>query len=403
MKDALDVVMAWQLRNPGKTTTEEAIEEVKNSGSHGELTQDLISHFLRLTIRPLFAKTRHPAVTATGRKATTTAPPAPSAFELEEEEMKPWKKRENRSALDLLRWVLQNSSPDLIEQHWPLLIPPLLSITDDHDLNFKTQGSTFINKFLSSAPPTLLPRTGLGDVFEAALMPCLGYLPTLTPEPESIALLSAAFPALINLSRKAHLAPDVTPPPGHKPSAEESARRRVKFLDAVLRKGVLAVYTHCPEHVKIVKVVLDNLCLVQKELAVESVKHFRYVLPMLSEVLGDPFGYAHPPTLIAALKVLQSCIVNGAPRIGFHRAEVLKGVCLCWVKLEEEEEEEGNGDGGLDGGVGDVREEARKTVGMLEDTMVAQGDEWDVRTEFGRLVAAEERLEGLLGDRLAGR
>ncbi|QIW98960.1 hypothetical protein AMS68_004478 [Peltaster fructicola] len=29
MKDALDVVMAWQLRNPGKTNTEEAIEEVK--------------------------------------------------------------------------------------------------------------------------------------------------------------------------------------------------------------------------------------------------------------------------------------------------------------------------------------------------------------------------------------
>ncbi|KAF2217264.1 hypothetical protein CERZMDRAFT_25232, partial [Cercospora zeae-maydis SCOH1-5] len=36
MKDALDVVMAWQLRNPGSTDTQQAIEEVKNHQTNGE-------------------------------------------------------------------------------------------------------------------------------------------------------------------------------------------------------------------------------------------------------------------------------------------------------------------------------------------------------------------------------
>ena len=69
MKAALDVVMAWQLRDPSNTTTEAAIEEVKTK--QGELPALLIRHFLTLTIRPLFSKKQPRNVTAQGRRVTT--------------------------------------------------------------------------------------------------------------------------------------------------------------------------------------------------------------------------------------------------------------------------------------------------------------------------------------------
>ncbi|EOD43557.1 putative trna nucleotidyltransferase protein [Neofusicoccum parvum UCRNP2] len=86
MKSALDVVMAWQLRNPGVIDPTEAIEEVRvqrqteDSGSvkqqagkkKGELTSHLASHFLRLTIRPLFMKAQNPA-TITGNHTSSFA------------------------------------------------------------------------------------------------------------------------------------------------------------------------------------------------------------------------------------------------------------------------------------------------------------------------------------------
>ena len=103
MKSALDVVMAWQLRHPDRTDALEAIEEVKNK--KGELTKSLAAHFLKLTIRPLFAKTQLPEVTALGRKATTSNLPRKyPSVQLDDTETKSWKGHD-AYALDLLQWV----------------------------------------------------------------------------------------------------------------------------------------------------------------------------------------------------------------------------------------------------------------------------------------------------------
>ena len=61
MKDALDVVMAWQLRNPNVTDPTAAIEAVKVSRAEktdSELSFRLASHFLQLTIPPLFPQNK---------------------------------------------------------------------------------------------------------------------------------------------------------------------------------------------------------------------------------------------------------------------------------------------------------------------------------------------------------
>lgn len=375
MKDAIDVVTAWQLRNPETATAEGAIEEVKNTKFHGELTASLITHFLRLTIRPLFLKNQHPAVTAQGRKVTTTVLPKKLSMEQSDEIAKPWKGRQNAAALELLHWTLVNVDDKAIEQHWPLLLPPLLSITDDTDTKFKAMGCQLVSLLLAKTSPSLLSRTGLSEVFEEALMPCLGYLPSLTPEDESVNLLSEAYPALIALSRTMDDQNKI------KNQTLDSPPRRIQLLDTVVRKGILTAYTYCSENVNIVEVLLRSLSLVVNELGIECVKHLKHVLPMLSEVLGNPFGHAHPPTLLAATKSLQSVILNGWPRMAFNRGEVLKGITLCWIHVQDEQME----------GLEDVRKELKMTVLMLKDAVGLE----DIQTDFKALVDADPRLDAL--------
>ena len=375
MKEALDVVMAWQLRNPDTATSQGAIEEVRNSKLHGELTANLISHFLRLTIRPLFAKSQHPAVTSQGRKVTTNVLPRRFAQEESEEVAKPWKYHDSY-AMSLLRWIVQNLDERQVEQNWPMLVPPILSITDDYDTKMKAQGCQFVEALLQVTPASLLARTGLSDVFKEALLPCLGYLPTLTAEDESITLLSAVYPALIVLSRSAHH-------PTSKTTPEEMKEKRAVFLDSIMRKGILAAYAHCPENIKIVEVLLHNLVLLLDELGVESVKHLKYILPMLNEVLTNPFGTTYPPLLLAGIKAMQSVVLNAWPRMAANKGEVLKGLTICWLLCEDAQRAD----------LGSIKAELVTTAQMLRQ---AVGTECDFDADTRALIAADQRLTGLL-------
>jgi tRNA nucleotidyltransferase (CCA-adding enzyme) len=373
MKDALDVVMRWQLRNPGKKDTAEAIEQVRiakdQSPTPGELTSDLMTYFLQLTIRPLFAKTHTQQVTSQGRKVQTTV--LPKKFERSQDE-KTWKGRDSY-ALDLLRWVIVVADAGLVEQNWHAIVPPLLSMLDDIDTEYKAQGCELLRLLLDKTSPILLKRTGLGDVFEEALMPCLGYLPTLTPEDQSARLLSVAYPALISLSKTLDTTPN---------TSSQKSPQCIKLLDEVIRKGILMTFTYCPEHAKISTVTTQNLAVILNSLGLDSIKHLSSILPMLSSILTHPFVTASPPLLLSSVKALQAVVLNCWPRMYVYKAEVLKCVVVPWIRMLEES----------DGEWGEVKEECRNVVKMLRDALAENGE---VETEVEELVNVDGRLEAL--------
>ncbi|EMC91906.1 hypothetical protein BAUCODRAFT_126876 [Baudoinia panamericana UAMH 10762] len=350
MKDALDVVMAWQLRHPGITDPGQAIEEVKQK--RGELTSVLVHHFLKLTIRPLFAKNRPITVTESGRKM-----------------MKPWKSSVNSSALDLLGWSVSALDDKLVEEVWPLVVPPVLTLLDDWEAKYKRKGAELLHDLLKATPPALLMRTGLAEVFEEALMACLTWLPTITPEDESIALLSVVYPCLLQLSMVRY-------------SKELSSSS--KFLDTIIRKGVIQGYSLANQYPRIVAVLFQELVPLLHALGIESVKHLKYILPTLTETLIHPLASAQMPTLTAAVKALQAVILNGWPRMSEYRGEVLKGLTLCWLNTHEMKGEDADG----------LRREMRETVAMLR---VALGGGSGFDEDCQTLLVADGRLTGLLG------
>ena len=400
MKSALDVVMAWQLRNPENTDPEEAVKQVRLSQEgqeqkKGELTKDLIHHFLGLTIRPLFAKTQHPtSITPQGRKRTTEAPPSRIGDHMMEDESqtKPWKGQESY-ALDLLEWVL-HSLPDAntVEKNWGLLVPPLLTIVDDFDHDMKARGCIMLKLLLNSTPPQLLARTGLGDVIEEAAMPCLSYLPTLTPEDESIKLLSAAFPTLLTLSRGRYVEGPPRTNTNRKTQNHASGdlfrktpeERKIHFLDTLTREGILSGFAHAGEHVRVAETLFEQLIPLIQELGIEFVKHLKEILPFITNVLSNPFGAAYPPLLMAAIKALQTVMYNCWPRAAFWRTEILKGITLCWLRIADEDRSNKE--------LLAVEEELQKTVQILA-TAVSQ--EIDIDEDFQQLMSADDRLERL--------
>ena len=400
MKDALDVVMAYQLRHPATATTEQAIEEVRQA--RGELPSALVKHFLRLTIRPMFQRSRSKEITEAGRKREgETLPEKLSMQAPKEEEVKPWKKAmEGEVAVGLLGWCVHALDASVIEEVWHLVVPPVLTLVDDWDVRYKIQGAQLLTVVLEATPPFLLQRTGLGEVFEAALMPCLAYLPTLTPEAEAVELLDAVFPALLALGR-VRFPPETNAslPSSSKlskpMSLEEIKRRRTKFLDAVLRKGVFGGYEQCSNYPRVAKTLFTLLPAVLGALGIEAVRHLKFLLPMLSQVLMHSSMSSQTDTLLAAVGALRAVVLNGWPRMHEHRGEVLKGLCGCWISIEAVELK---GDASVILGKEEVKRELQETFGVLE---VAIG-ETEVRSqrweeELGVLIEADKRLAGLFG------
>ena len=149
-----------------------------------------------------------------------------------------------------------------MQANWPLIAPPLLALLDDSSLEYKIKGCNSLLILLEKCPSVLLERTGLGEVFEDAVMPCLSYLPTLTEEAESLRILRAAYPALIQLAL-------VRFPDDRKHAA------RIKALDRVLRNGIVKGYAHAGEHVKIAELFVHQITRLVEEMGIEFVRHLK--------------------------------------------------------------------------------------------------------------------------------
>lgn len=378
MKEALDVVMAWQLRNPDATDPEAAIEEVKSHQANGELTSDLIRHFLKLTIRPLFLKAdgnnNSSSVTPQGRKLASK--PLPRKLGISAMETPLWKGAKDAYALDVLRWVVGSLEKKTVVEVWPLVIPPVLTLVDDWETKYKAVGAEFLGNLLKVVEPALLQRTGLGDVFEEALMPCLAYLPPSTPEQEAVQLLRAVYPALIVLERVRFPSGDSS----GKFSVQEVRRQRTKFLDKVIRDGAVYGISSCHSHPSIVIITCEQLTILLNEMGIDAVRHIKYILPLLTEVLGHPLGKASLLMLQQATEALQALIINCWPRMVEYRGEVLKGLTLCWLGVEKDPAAE------------HLKTTMKETVVLLGEAIKGQHD---LQEDCKVLIEADGRLRGL--------
>lgn len=362
MKDALDVVMAWQLRNPTATDPSEAIEAVKafkSEKNESELPSRLASHFLQLTIPPFFPQSR-------ASLNTLEASRQPKA----------WKEAGNAYVLDLLAWSIRAVDQKMIEAQWRFLIPPILKMIDDIEEEWKAKGCSLLRMLfdhlrdlqghsVSTKPKTsresksFLIRTGYHNVFKEALLPLFTYIPSLTPEREAVTLFRESLAAVISL---ALLLPD----------EDMQKDNRNCLLDTIVRTGILSPLAHFPTpstYPELATVIVSNSSVLVGHMGIETVKHLPDLIPMLSTILQEPFALSHTKVVIATLHAVQNVISNAWPRIPAHRGNILMGLCLLWGRCVEER--------GKSGGqsIAEIEAQIKEAVGMLDAIMEASEEE----------------------------
>lgn len=332
--------------------------------------RSLIGVLLEQHVKPLFAKTKNPAITSQGRKAIGSAP-TNYLLSDPESELKPWKFHDVY-VVTMFRWILENLDATSMEEHWPLLIPPLLALVDDASTPFKVRGCELLTLFLAKVPSPLLERTGLGEVFQKALMPCLSYLPSLTPENESTAILEVTYVALFALNHRLF--------PGDKYQL-----LRIEDFDKVMRNGILKGYAQAGENVRIAELLVKKLTDLVNEMGVDSAKHLKHIIPLLSQVLSAPFATAYPPLLEASVHAIDAVVVNIWPRVAYHRGEILEGLIICWCRIHDEETQSKE----LQRIQTDIHHTVELVTAILKTNI-------DVAEEYQALIDSDRRLQNLL-------
>ena len=145
-------------------------------------------------------------------------------------------------------------------------MPVLLALVEDESIEVKARGLKTLAAFVERCPAQVLQSTGIGRVFVDVTFPLLLYLPSVTPEDQSITVLSPAYDVLIKLAEYT----------GNPASSE---RRRV--FDKILRDGIFAGHHHASQHARIVQVLMQKTAVVVNCLGIYSIKHLsvcRYAL-----------------------------------------------------------------------------------------------------------------------------
>jgi len=99
-------------------------------------------------------------------------------------------------------------------------------------------------------------------------MPNLLYLPSLTPEEESLELLGAVYPALLALVRARYDGEGVKEGKGGR-------KMRQKALDEVFRVGILKGYAYAGENVRVAEFLIRRMVELVREMGVESCKYLK--------------------------------------------------------------------------------------------------------------------------------
>ncbi|THC99981.1 hypothetical protein EYZ11_000560 [Aspergillus tanneri] len=310
-----------------------------------------VEEILKQKIRPLFAKTRNPAITATGRKDFHPVPLPRFDTSVLDLETKPWK-FQDVYATTVLSWIIsQYRATDRVhlEEHFPLLVPAILTLIDDDSLPFKTRGCNLVSRLLipiQDSKSDILRRTNLSSVFEDAIRPCLLSLPTITPEDDSISLLSAAYPALLSIL-KTNAQNSFTIPP------QISKELYISRITKTLRENLIPSFHHISStnttfssasfssfpYPRLSTVLLNHMSHILLDLGIHTTKYLQEIIPLLYSTLSNPFGTAHPPLLLGAISLIRAVIMNAHPRLWRWRGEILGAFCACWLHVIDEEGE----------------------------------------------------------------
>lgn len=354
-------------------------------------------------IKPLFTRTQHPALTSTGRKNLLPQQPSAGARftgPLIDDHLKPWKTSFTFSLLDYVLGTYATLPTELqqptVESHFHLLVPPILNMIDDSDPAYKANGFQLLRQLcniLISTESNMLQKTGLADVFIDALRANFMLLPTLTPEDESLLVLTQLYPAFLSTVDARYIntlnhATDSFPD-----RESKDYINRQNYLKLVLRHGVLASLNHLSASqsftnsisVRLTVFLVRQIPPIINSMGIESVRYLKEMLPMMRAGLMDPFVLVAGELVLEISSVLETVIRVCRVRVADKWwADILRGCVTCWLNCVDEGWPKREA-------LSDVENGLQNVVSQL--SVVVDAKEWTDATS--QLMEQEEDLKSL--------
>ena len=392
----------------------ELVKSIEVSTSDLSKLPETLLALLTQIIKPLFSKSTTTKLTSTGRKklgTNTSLPDSITRFSdgslWGDDDHRPlWK---NGWTPTLLIYILrsyheisdQALRKKTLEDQFYLLIPAILHQLDDAEIQYKCDGCRCLQslcEILRDAQSMILKRSGLTDVFIDALKNDFSLFPTLTPEEESLQLYQTLYPAYRALVQARF---HVVKQENHVGGLEEDSRQ--KYLTLLLRHSLLHSLSHLftgsglgsTTSVKLSTFFISQLSWLISDIGLAFVVHLQYILPLLRNVLMDPFGTTSPELLLFSVKACQKVVEVCRPRIKERWwGEVLRGVVGCWVNVVDEMGD--LKDTKIRHGLEDVMKELKMLAHLLEDVV---GEDF---ADAKRVLLVEEpELQGLFDGNLS--
>jgi hypothetical protein len=178
----------------------------------------------------------------------------------------------------------------MIYKSWHLCIPPLLMLLDDTSPFVRARGLQILIDILSKTPAKVLRQTGLDEVFEDTVIPTLLFLPDTTPLEDSLRLLKPAYLVLFKLGQVRF-------------PTKRDQPNRMKFLDRIMRQGILQGFLHSRDNIAIVELLLTQLVKLIEGMGIHAIKHlkvgilspYRSLLTPIDHVVGLGSNFIQHP------------------------------------------------------------------------------------------------------------
>ncbi|CAO3587316.1 unnamed protein product [Absidia cylindrospora] len=220
-----------------------------------------------------------------------------------------WKKMENGyDTVDIIEWIVSVSSSGELERILPKIIPLVLRVLDDYDVDYKTRGILLVHEMISVLDLTVITKFGLENVFIDALFKCLTYL----SEDRDLPLLKSAYACLMDLINKT------------KPL---ESKERCILYEKMMMDGVVPGLTFAGNKPKFLLVLLEAIDGLTTELGVLLIRYLKVSL------FGICNGLCSIDTNInqVALISLEHVIQQTSPRMAPYGSDVLRGLATLWL------------------------------------------------------------------------
>ncbi|CAG8507883.1 1622_t:CDS:2 [Paraglomus brasilianum] len=341
------------------------------------LVETFVLNIMNKYIKPAFMRYSSEMNVGNGKSKTsirtTTRPSIARKYELPAEDTS-WRV-DIEPAARVIEWMVCRMRPPAINNMIQFLIPPTLTLLDNFDVTLKTRGITILDQILRKVNPTIIQRTGLGNVFYEAISACLMY----QSEVSHAQFLRPSYSAMLNLV-----------------SVAESRGSEAWFSkhEKILRSHVLRGLVMAGDIIVIRRVLLEQIPVLVEYLDIVAVKYLKELVDAQCKTLEIPLDIPGNDEIVemhlSAAEGLQTTIRICWPRIPPYEGKILKAVVTSWKELYHFEADR---DASMT--INDLKNKLRNVCKLLKSTCTPNTT---ITKDFDALRRLDENVFGPLLD-----